>query len=110
MVGVRVTNRNLKRAVRARMAETGENYTRALRVLQEERAGSYLEHGPGRWPAAQSDVIPLLRSEGWVLWAGAEPREGDGTRHKHEVPDEPVPREVVHRHARGAEPHDHRPG
>ena len=32
-----MTNRDLKRAVRARMAATGENYTRALRVLQAER-------------------------------------------------------------------------
>lgn len=30
-------NDKLKRAVRARMAETGENYTTALRRIQEQR-------------------------------------------------------------------------
>lgn len=30
-------NSKLKREVRARMAETGENYTTALRRIQEER-------------------------------------------------------------------------
>jgi hypothetical protein len=33
-----VTNANLKAAVRKRMAETGENYTTALRKVTEENA------------------------------------------------------------------------
>lgn len=107
MVRIPVTNSNRKRAVRARMAATGENYTRALRAVQEARMSTTPEHGPARWPAAQADAIPYRQGAGWVMWAGAEPRAGDETRHKHVAPGGFG--EYVHRHVRGAEPHDHMP-
>jgi hypothetical protein len=106
MVGVRVTNSNLKRAVRARMTETGENYTTALRAVREARMSAYPPHGPGRWPAVASPDIEMHRRLGWVMWAGAEPRPGEETRHKHTAPDG---HGFAHRHVRGAESHDHPP-
>ena len=45
-----------KRAVRARMAETGENYTTALRRHREERAAA----------EADSVVVKLSDGEIWV--------------------------------------------
>jgi hypothetical protein len=41
-----VTNANLKREIRARMAATGENYTRARRVILAEREAARLVRDP----------------------------------------------------------------
>jgi hypothetical protein len=43
----RQRNRRLQRAVRARMAETGENYTKALRAILEEKESNGSGETPG---------------------------------------------------------------
>ncbi len=53
-------NKDLKRLVRTRMAETGENYTQALTHLQGQAA---LEPLPAAW-AAGSASAPCSRRPG----------------------------------------------
>jgi len=109
MVGFRVTNRNLKRAVRARMAATGENYTRALRAVKGARMSLNPPHGAPFWPASSTDEARgKLRAAGWTLWDG-QPLQDDlkhPDEHRHQAPDD---RKFAHRHDGGSHAHDHVP-
>jgi hypothetical protein len=69
-----VTNDKRKKAIRERMAATGENYTTAMRAIERERlqvltAEQFLAELHGKFVLAagqDKELLAMARNHGWV--------------------------------------------